>query len=199
MSKIIYVKANPKTAAESGTFKISEAFMEAYKQAHPGDEVVIRDLYQENILPLSQAELKGLLGGHEAPFFDYSREFAGADRIVIAAPMWNLSIPSILKAYIDRVVISGLTFKYTDKGPVGLLAGRGMKAVHITSRGGMYAEGPAAAYEMGDKYLRTIFGFMGITDFITIPFEGTGMLPAEALQPKLAETVAKARKSAETF
>lgn len=83
--------------------------------------------------------------------------------------MWNLSIPSILKAYIDYIMIVGINFRYTEQGPQGLCAGK--KAVHITSRGGKYSEGPYAAYEMGDRYLRTVFGFLGITDFTTITAE----------------------------
>jgi len=76
------------------------------------------------------------------PIFKYVYQFAEADKYVIAAPMWNLSIPSILKAYIDYIVVSGITFKYTEEGAVGLLQGK--KAIHIMATGGEYTKGPFA-------------------------------------------------------
>lgn len=80
--------------------------------------------------------------------------------------MWNLAFPATLKAYIDYVSVPGITFKYTAEGAVGLLENK--KAVNIVSRGGAYSEGSMANFEMGDRYLRTIFGFFGIRDFQTI-------------------------------
>lgn len=104
----------------------------------------------------------------------YAYQFVEADKYVIASPFWNLSIPAILKAYIDYISVTGITFKYTDSGPVGLCNNK--KCVHIVARGGVYGEGPAAAYEMGDRYLRTILGFFGITDFTTIATEGIDLV-----------------------
>ena len=88
--------------------------------------------------------------------------------------MWNLSIPGILKAYIDYICVTGITFKYTAEGPVGLCTGK--RAVNICSRGGDYSHKPFLEYEMGDRYLRTIFGFLGITDFTTIAIDGLDVI-----------------------
>lgn len=171
MKKILYIKANIKKYGDSRTFKISDRFVEEYKKNNPDDEVIVLDLYKERIGFLRPEDLEKLLGKKDDEvrknsILKYVYQFVDADKYIIAAPMWNLSIPAILKAYMDYVCASGITFKYTENGPVGLCKGK--KAVHIVSRGGNYSEGPAKEYEMGDRYLRTIFAFFGITDFTTI-------------------------------
>ncbi len=175
MSKILYVKADAKPAEESRTFKISDCFIEEYKKLHPSDEVVLLDLYKEEIAPLPYGKINELHtpadgAGHNHPILKYAYQFLEADKFVIAAPFWNLSIPAILKAYIDYITVTGITFKYTANGPVGLCTGK--KVVHITSRGGVYSAEPMSSYEMGDRYLRTILGFLGVTDFTTIAADG---------------------------
>jgi len=167
MKKILYIKKD----GDSRTFKISDRFVEEYKKNNPDDEVTVLDLYKERIGFLRPEDLEKLLGEKDDEvrknsILRYVYQFVDADKYIIAAPMWNLSIPAILKAYMDYVCASGITFKYTENGPVGLCKGK--KAVHIVSRGGNYSEGPAKEYEMGDRYLRTIFAFFGITDFTTI-------------------------------
>lgn len=171
MKKILYIKANIKKDGDSRTFKISDRFVEEYKKNNTDDEVIVLDLYKERIGFLRPEDLEKLLGEKDDEvrknsILRYVYQFVDADKYIIAAPMWNLSIPAILKAYMDYVCASGITFKYTESGPVGLCKGK--KAVHIVSRGGNYSEGPAKEYEMGDRYLRTIFAFFGITDFTTI-------------------------------
>ena len=171
MSKVLYVKANAKPKDGSRTFKISDSFIEAYKKSHPEDEIIILDLYEEDIGLLSADDINTVFGpktdeSKKHHILKYAYQFAEVDKYVIAEPMWNLSIPAILKAYIDYICVTGITFKYTEDGPVGLCMGK--KAINISSRGGDYSSGPASAYEMGDRYLRTIFAFFGITDFTTI-------------------------------
>jgi len=107
--------------------------------------------------------------------------------------MWNLSIPAILKAYIDYISVTGITFKYTAEGPVGLLKGK--KAVHIVSRGGEYGDAP---YEMGDRYLRTILGFFGIQDIKTIAVEGLDVIGAD-VQGKVEQGIKVAEDIAKMF
>lgn len=170
MSKILYIKANAKPEGTSRTFKISDKFVEEYRKLNPNDEIITLDLYKEGIGFLTEEGIslhRPAPGeGKNHPILKYAYQFAEADKYIIAAPFWNLSFPAIVKAYIDYVCVTGITFKYTANGPVGLCEGK--KAVHIVGRGGAYSEEPAAAYEMGDRYLKTIFGFMGITDFTTI-------------------------------
>jgi FMN-dependent NADH-azoreductase len=193
MSKVLYIKANPKPDSESNTFRLSNEFIEEYKRINPSDEVIPLDLYKEGIKPLDGEMVKELFAGVENDIKRHALLFASADKYVVAAPMWNLSIPAMLKAYIDYVTYVGITFKYTEEGPVGLLADKSKKAIHIVTRGGAYSEGPAASYELGDKYLRTIFAFMGIQDFRTLKLELTNVLQGEQLEgaKKRAYTEAK--------
>jgi FMN-dependent NADH-azoreductase len=168
VSKILYIKANSKPEDESRTFRISERFIGEYKKHHPQDEVITLDLYNEDIGFLSEEgiRLKSNPGEGKNPLLRYAHQFVEADKIIFAEPLWNLSIPAILKAYIDYICIVGMTFKYTAEGPVGLCKDK--KVLNITTRGGEYSTGPFASWEMGDKYLRTVMGFLGITDFTTI-------------------------------
>lgn len=170
MSKLLYIKANAKPEGVSRTFKISDAFIKEYGESHPQDEVITLDLYKENIKFLSIDDINSVFGPKDEssknhPILKYAYQFAEADKIVVAEPMWNLSIPAILKAYLDYVSVTGITFKYTAQGAVGLCKS---KAVNISGRGGQYSTEETSMYEMGDRYLRTIFAFFGITDFETI-------------------------------
>jgi len=171
MSTILYIKANAKPEGQSRTFRISDEFISTYRKLHPNDQITTLDLYKEDIGLLSADDINTIFMPKTAesrnhPILKYAYQFVEADKYVIAEPFWNLSIPAVLKAYIDYICVSGITFKYTAEGSVGLCQGK--KAINITSRGGEYSKEPYSAYEMGDRYLRTIFGFFGITDFTTV-------------------------------
>lgn len=179
MSKVLYIKANARTEGISRTYQISDSFIESYREFHPDDEIITLDLYKEGINFLPQGELNDLHRpnpgeGADHPILKYAFQFLGADKIVIAEPLWNLGVPAILKAYIDYICVTGITFKYTSEGPVGLCQGK--KAVNITTRGGVYSSEPMSSFEMGDRYLRTIFGFLGITNFTTIAADGLDVI-----------------------
>lgn len=170
MSTVLYIKANAKPEGTSRTFSISDKFIENYRKYHPNDEIITLDLYKEGIKFLSE---EGIMlhtpepgEGRNHPILKYAYQFLETDKYIFAEPLWNLSIPAILKAYIDYICVTGITFKYTAEGPVGLCEGK--KALNITARGGEYSTGKFAEWEMGDKYLRTILGFLGIFDFTTI-------------------------------
>ena len=198
MSKVLYIKANIKNEGESRTFKVSDSFVEEYKRNNPEDEIITLDLYKENIDFLRVDDLGKLFGPKDEEsknnsILKYAYEFADADKYIIAAPMWNLSFPAILKAYIDYVSVSGITFKYTAEGPVGLLNNK--KAVHIVSRGGGYDNSP---YEMGDRYLRTILGFFGIKDIETIAIDNLDVMGVN-VKEKVEEGIEKAISLAKKF
>jgi len=185
MSKVLYIKANPKKDEDSRTFQVSDAFVKSYKDKHPNDEVVTLDLYEEGIDFLRQEDIDSMFGpktseSRNHPILKYAYQFVEADKYIISAPFWNLGLPAILKAYIDYISISGITFKYTESGPVGMCTGK--KALHFVSRGGHYLEGPATGFEMGDRYLRVLFGFLGIVDFETIAIEGVDMIGVDVDQ-----------------
>ncbi|WP_283705438.1 FMN-dependent NADH-azoreductase [Clostridium perfringens] len=198
MSKVLYVKANIKNEGESRTFKVSDSFVEEYKKNNPEDEIITLDLYKENIDFLRVDDLGKLFGPKDEEsknnsILKYAYQFADADKYIIAAPMWNISFPAILKAYIDYVSVSGITFKYTAEGPVGLLNNK--KAVHIVSRGGGYDNSP---YEMGDRYLRTILGFFGIKDIETIAIDNLDVMGVN-VKEKVEEGIEKAISLAKKF
>lgn len=198
MSKVLYIKANIKPEGESRTFKVADKFIEEYKKANPNDEIITLDLYEEKIDFLRPADLGRIFGpkteeSKNDPILKYTYQFAEADKYVIAAPMWNLSMPAILKAYIDYISVTGITFKYTAEGPVGLLENK--KAVHIVSRGGEYADAP---YEMGDRYIRTILGFFGVTDVQTLATENVDVIGVD-VEGIINEGIKKAEEVAKTF
>ena len=198
MSKVLYIKANIKNEGESRTFKVSDSFVEEYKKNNPDDEIITLDLYKENIDFLRADDLGKLFGPKDEEsknnsILKYAYQFADADKYIIAAPMWNLSFPAILKAYIDYVSVSGITFKYTAEGPVGLLNNK--KAVHIVSRGGAYDNSP---YEMGDRYLRTILGFFGIKDIETIAIDNLDVIGVN-VEEKVEEGIENAISLAKKF
>ena len=200
MSKVLYIKANPKENDDSRTFRISESFMNTYRKLHPDDEIITLDLYKEGIDFLTYDTVKlHKLSPEDArnhPVLKYAYQFVDADKIVIAEPLWNLGIPAMLKAYIDYITVTGVTFIYTAEGPKGLCSNK--KALNITSRGGGYAEGYMATLEMGDKYLRTILGFLGICNFTTIAAEMLDVIGAD-VDGIVNKSIEQAQIAARTF
>jgi FMN-dependent NADH-azoreductase len=103
-------------------------------------------------------------------------QFLAADVVVIGAPMYNFSVPSQLKSWIDRLAQAGRTFTYTDKGPQGLAGGKTL--IVASTRGGVYSTNPAlAGLDHQESYLRTVFGFFGVTDIRFVRAEGVAMGP----------------------
>jgi FMN-dependent NADH-azoreductase len=136
----------------SASRAVSQSIVEQLKRAQWGEEVVYRDLASD---PLSHLTLDA--------FADTSvlDEFLAADTIVIGAPMYNFTLPSQLKAWIDRILIAGTTFRYTANGPEGLAGGR--RVIIALARGGFYdTNSPAASLEHLETYLRGVFNFIGI-------------------------------------
>ena len=106
-------------------------------------------------------------------------EFLAADVVVIGAPMYNFSIPSTLKAWIDRIAVAGRTFRYGANGPEGLAGGK--RVVIVSSRGGIYSEGAMQALDFQEQYLRKLFGFLGVTDIEIVRAEGVNLSPENKL------------------
>jgi len=111
-------------------------------------------------------------------------ELKGADIVVIGAPMYNFGIPSTLKAWFDYVLRAGVTFRYTETGPEGLVKGK--RAIVVESRGGLYSEGPAKAMDSQEPHLRTMLGFIGITDVSFVRAERLALGP-DAREQALAD------------
>jgi FMN-dependent NADH-azoreductase len=118
------------------------------------------------------------------------QEFLDADVVVIGAPMYNFTISSQLKAWIDRVSVAGKTFRYTEQGAEGLAGGR--TVIIASTRGGLYgAETPAAAADFQEPYLRCVFGFLGVSDLRFVRAEGLAYGP-DARQAALDAALASA-------
>ncbi|WP_407118961.1 FMN-dependent NADH-azoreductase [Bradyrhizobium sp. LMG 9283] len=164
--------------------QVSAAIVDRLRQATPSLEVVYRDLSQAPLAHLSGSHLAAAqgavapaeLGPDLAASAAALEEFLAADIVVIGAPMYNFTIPSQLKAWIDRILVAGKTFKYGAAGPEGLAGGK--RVIVAISRGGFYgAETPYAAGEHLETYLRWVFDFMGITSVEFIPADGIQIGP----------------------
>jgi FMN-dependent NADH-azoreductase len=152
--------------------KVSAAIVDRLRQATPGLQIVYRDLSATPLSHLTGSHLAAAQGA-VAPDAALQQElaagqavleeFLAADIVVLGAPMYNFTIPSQLKAWIDRIVISGKTFKYGAQGPEGLAGNK--RVIIAISRGGFYGAGtPAAALEHLETYLRGVFGFIGVAN-----------------------------------
>ncbi|BFT68911.1 FMN-dependent NADH-azoreductase [Paenibacillus sp. P36] len=211
MATILHITAHPHDHQTSYSMAVGKSFIDAYREANPNDEVIPIDLYKISVPHIDADVFSGwgkLRSGQEfaslskeeqakvARLGELTDQFVAADKYVFVTPMWNFSFPPIMKAYLDSLCTAGKTFKYTESGPVGLLPGK--KALHIQARGGVYSEGPAAAMEMGHRYIGIIMSFFGITDFQGIFVEGTAQFADKAEQIK-EEAIAKAKDLAKSF
>ncbi|MBO1541124.1 FMN-dependent NADH-azoreductase [Pseudomonas sp. OA65] len=162
----------------SASRQLSREVVEAWKAAEPGITVTYRDLAADAISHFSaqtlvaagtSAELRDAALKHEADLSASAMaEFLAADAVVIAAPMYNFSIPTQLKAWIDRIAVAGQTFRYTEAGPEGLCGGK--KLVIVSTAGGLHAGQPSGVGH--EDYLKLMFGFLGITDIEFVRAEG---------------------------
>ena len=150
---------------------------------HPGAQVVRRDLVVDAAMHLAEAHLAAFQGGEVgsaalgedlATGSAYLDELFAADIIVIGAPMYNFSIPSQLKGWIDRVSVAGRTFKYGANGPEGLVKGK--KVFVASARGGVYSgNSPMAGLDHQETYLLGVLAFIGLTDVTIIRAEGLAL------------------------
>ena len=189
--KLLHIDAGI-TGPDAVSRQISAAIVDNLVRANPGLEVVRRDLDADPIPHLDSRNVGALraidgeaLEGEAARTAAILKEFLEADVLVLGAPMYNLGIPSLLKAWFDRIMVAGKTFRYTAEGVQGLA---GDKTVIIASaRGGLYAPGtPQAAVDFHEPYLRGLFGFMGVQDLTIVRAEGVNV------SPELRESALKA-------
>ena len=165
----------------SASRQLTRSVIEQIKGSNWGEQIVYRDLAAN---PLPHLTLDA--------FADTSvlDEFFAADVIVIGAPMYNFTLPTQLKAWIDRIVIAGQTFRYTENGPEGLAKGK--RVIIALARGGFYNEGsPASALEHLESYLRGVFNFIGIEPEFVVA-DGLSIGPEQrelSLSQALGETV----------
>jgi len=179
MSRVLIIESSARQQ-DSVSRQLTQQFISQWQAAHPADSITVRDLGKDPVPHLDST----LLGGWMKPdaqrsvteqaALDRSNlltdELVAADVLVLAAPMYNFAIPSTLKAWLDHVLRAGVTFKYGETGPQGLLVGK--RAFVLTARGGIYA---GSALDHQEPYLRQALGFVGIHDVTFIHAEGLNM------------------------
>ncbi|GIZ11429.1 FMN-dependent NADH-azoreductase [Pseudomonas sp. NCCP-436] len=179
MSRVLVIESSARQQG-SVSRELTRQFITNWQAANPADQIQLRDLAAEPVPHLDAT----LLGGWMTPSEQQSEaekaalarsnqlteELLVADVLVLAAPMYNFSIPSTLKAWLDHVLRAGITFKYTETGPQGLLNGK--RAFVLTARGGIYA---GSALDHQEPYLRQALAFIGIHDVQFIHAEGLNM------------------------
>jgi FMN-dependent NADH-azoreductase len=157
----------------SASRAVTREIVSRWRAARPDIEVQYLDLAAQELPHWSGKSLAQTNEAEAARDADQLADFLAADVLVIGAPMYNFSIPTQLKAWIDRIMIKGKTFRYTASGPQGLAGGK--QIVVAVSRGGVY---PAnAPGEFAETYLRFVFGFLGIDNVTFVRAEGLGISP----------------------
>ncbi|HLJ20660.1 MAG TPA: FMN-dependent NADH-azoreductase [Stellaceae bacterium] len=176
---------------QSKSRQIAGEFVEAWRRTHPGTAVVERALTPASMPHLSLDALGALMTPSEQRSAEQAasvafgdrliEELEAADTIVLAVPMYNFSVPSTLKAWIDHVARAGRTFRYTASGPEGRLKGK--RVFVVTGRGGFYSgDSPAKTLDFQEPYLRGVLGFLGLDAVTFIHVEGLKVSPEAAEQ-----------------
>ena len=164
--------------------QVSGAIVERLRRETPGLDITYRDLSSTPLAHLSGSHLAAAQGAPAEAALQPDlaagqavlEEFLAADIVVLGAPMYNFTLPSQLKAWIDRIVVAGKTFKYGAQGPEGLAGNK--RVIIAISRGGFYGAGtPMAVGEPLESYLRFVFGFIGVTNPEFISADGIQMGP----------------------
>ena len=190
---VVSSSANGDASVSSG---LAGRFVDGLRAADPAAHVVLRDVGANPLPHLTSATVAAIKGTPRSPAERAARalsdalvaELQGADLIVIASPMYNFGMSSTLKAWFDHVARAGVTFRYTEAGPEGLLKDK--KAVVIESRAGFYSEGPAAAMDHQEAHIRTLLGFMGVDDIAWVRAEQLALGP-EAAQASVEAAAAR--------
>lgn len=178
--KVLHIDSSI-SGEHSITQKLTAATVGYLREQVPGIEVVYRNLVAQEIrhltgpiaagfrdLPVTRVDAQTLREHLKSE--ELVHEFLTSSVIVIGAPMYNFSISSHLKAWLDRIAQAGRTFKYTEHGPVGLSGDK--KVVAVSARGGFYSQAPLAQMDFQESYLKAFFAFLGITDITYIRAEG---------------------------
>jgi len=172
MSTLLHIDSSP-LYGRSVSRELTAAFVAQWKAAHPDGKVIDRDLNATAMPPIN-AEWVGAVYTPEQARTPEQKELLSlsdsllaeleqADEYVIGVPMHNFGVPSVLKLWIDQIARVGRTFSYSEKGPKGLITGK--KATFIIATGGIYdAQTRMASFNFVEPYLRSVFGFLGVTD-----------------------------------
>jgi FMN-dependent NADH-azoreductase len=184
MSTLLHIESSP-LYGRSVSRQLTGAFVAHWKASHPDGAVIDRDLNSTSILPISGEWVGAVYTPEEARTEEQKElltlsdallaELGRADEYVLGVPMHNFGVPSVLKLWIDQISRVGKTFSYADGKPKGLLMGK--KATFIIATGGVYdAQTQMASFNFVEPYLRSVFGFLGVTDATFLTAGGTAAL-----------------------
>ncbi|MBC1457662.1 FMN-dependent NADH-azoreductase [Listeria newyorkensis] len=208
MANVLFIKANGLPAERSVSVKLYEEFLKNYTASNAGDTITELDLFQVDLPYYDATMMSGLhkesigetLTEDEARLAkvanSYLEQFLAADKVVMAFPLWNFSIPAQFLTYLFYLNQAGKTFKYTAQGPVGLVTDK--EVVLLNARGGVYSDGPMANWEMSLNYVKNILTHFGITNPQTVIVEGHNAAPDQA-QDLIAAGVKEAGELATKF
>ena len=181
MSQVLLIEASPR-GPESASRQLAGKVIETLKKNHTDVRVTHRDLTAQPIPHIDGVALAGFFAPAEQHTPEMKKavdlsntlvnELMEADIIVISTPMWNFSVPSVLKAWVDNIVRAGLTFAYTDTGIKGLVPSS-KKIIIALSSGGVYSQAPMKSMDFVEPYFRAAFGFLGVQDVTVLRAEGT--------------------------
>lgn len=198
MKKILYINGNPQQENQSYSRRVGKYLLDQ-KRTATDDSIDIVNVYEDYVPLIDEDVLTGWGALRNGVAFDelsdnqqdkigrmnaILNQFKEADEYVFVTPLWNFSLPPMLKAFIDNVMIAGETFTYTENGPVGLLGDK--KATIIQASGGVYSSGPAAAMDHASNLLVQELGFMGVSDIKIIRVEGVA-IPGKSDEERLEE------------
>jgi FMN-dependent NADH-azoreductase len=181
MSTLLHIDSSP-LYGRSVSRELTAAFVAQWKASHPAGKVVTRDLSATTIAPITAEWVGAVYTPEEAQTSEQKKllvlsdsliaELQQADEYVIGVPMHNFGVPSVLKLWIDQISRVGKTFSYADGTPKGLIIGK--KATFIVATGGIYdAQTQMASFNFVEPYLRSLFGFLGLTDTTFLTAGGT--------------------------
>lgn len=201
MEQLLFINACVR-GEKSRSLKLARRFLDRWQQAHPDGVIIEVDLCKDRPVPqypevLAERDALWEAGKLDHPMFDLAHQFANADRIVMAAPFWELSFPAILKIYLERITVTNITFGYNEQGAnVGLC--KAGKLLLITTRGGNFSRPETAWMEMGARQLEALCAMYGIPSFQCLAAEGLDDIRNDK-EAILAEAMSRADALAEVF
>ncbi len=206
MKKLLHVVASPR-AGKSRTLRVAQAFLERFRERHPDWLVDEINVFEDELPGMAARQVDGkyiLLGNRElygelrekwAEIEQHIMRFKAASAYLISTPMWNFGIPYPLKQYLDILIQPSYLFRYVNGQAEGLLTGR--RLVVIASSGGSYDDPQTRLYDHVESYLRTVFGFVGITEQSFIKVESLDGVPPKRVQEGIKAAQLRACEVAE--
>jgi FMN-dependent NADH-azoreductase len=182
MENVLFINACIRNNSVSRTYQLANYFLQEYQRRNVDCNITELNLKE---LPLSflnnhRFEYREALlekQDYNNPYFDMTRQFARTDKIVVAAPFWDLNFPAILKVYLENISVPNITFRYTDRGTAGMC--KAEKLLFITTRGGIYTIKDSCDFEMGSRYMRALCMLFGVKKYQCLSAEGLDIIGAD--------------------